>query len=194
MDLLNILPWIVFAAFAGGAWALINFLANKNSRADERLEELRNPLVRGKDKDNAGDPRAQSGVGTMMERAAPALSRALQPKSELEQSKLKVSLANAGFNSPYATEWYLAIKFASLIGGLILGAGIGLAQWGLTRNGIFAVVVGGGLGFYVPEIVLFFLRKGRQEKIFLSLPDALDLLVVCVESGLGLDAAMRRVS
>jgi tight adherence protein C len=192
MDFLNILPWIVFAAFAGGAWALINFLANKNSRADERLEELRNPLMRGKDKPD--DPKGQSGVGTMIEKAAPALSKALQPKSELEQSKLKVSLANAGFNSPYATEWYLAIKFASLIGGLILGAGIGLAQWGLTRNGIFAVVVGGGLGFYTPEIVLYFLRKGRQEKIFLSLPDALDLLVVCVESGLGLDAGMRRVS
>jgi len=194
MDLVSLLPWAVFAAFACGAWAIINFLANKNSRTDERLEELRNPLMRGKDKDKADDPRAQSGVGTMMERAAPTLSKALQPKSELEQSKLKVSLANAGFNSPYATEWYLAIKFASLIGGLVLGAGIGLAQWGLTRNGIFAVVVGGGLGFYVPEIVLFFLRKGRQEKIFLSLPDALDLLVVCVESGLGLDAGMRRVS
>ena len=39
--------------------------------------------------------------------------------SELEQSRLKVSLANAGFNSPYATDWYLAIKLASLIGGLL---------------------------------------------------------------------------
>jgi tight adherence protein C len=55
-------------------------------------------------------------------------------------------------------------------------------------------VFGGGLGFYLPEIVLWFIRKGRQERIFLSLPDALDLLVVCVEAGLGLDAGMRRVS
>src|SRR5262245_3207063 len=194
MDLTGILPWAVFAAFACGAWAVINFLANKNSRTDERLEELRNPLVRGKDKEKSDDGRAQSGVGTMMEKAAPTLSKALQPKSELEQSKLKISLANAGFNSPYATEWYLAIKFACLIGGLVLGSGIGLAQWGMTRNGIFAAVIGAGVGFYLTEIVLFFLRKGRQEKIFLSLPDALDLLVVCVESGLGLDAAMRRVS
>jgi tight adherence protein C len=194
MDLTSILPWAVFAAFAGGAWAVINFLANKNSRTDERLEELRNPLVRGKDKEKTDDPRAQSGVGTMMASAAPTLSKALQPKSELEQSKLKVSLANAGFNSPYAPEWYLAIKFACLIGGLVLGSGIGLAYWGMTRNGIFAAVIGAGVGFYLTEIVLFFLRKGRQEKIFLSLPDALDLLVVCVESGLGLDAAMRRVS
>jgi len=194
MNLIQILPWAVFAGFACGAWALINYLTNKNSRADERLDELRNPLMRARGKEAAADPKAQSGVGTMMEKAAPALSKALQPKSELEQSRLKVILANAGFNSPHATEWYLAIKLASLIGGLVLGSGYGLAAWGLTRNGIFAIVIGGGLGFYLPGFVLWFLKKGRQEKIFLSLPDALDLLVVCVESGLGLDAGMRRVS
>ena len=196
MDITQFLPWIIFAAFAGGAWALLSFLSNKNSRADERLEELRNPILRGKDRPEEGKPQ-QSGagaVGTVMERAAPTLSKALQPKSELEQSKLKVSLANAGFNSPHAVEWYLAIKFATLILGLVIGSGVGLANWGISRNGLFAAVVGGGLGFYLPEIALFFLKKSRQEKIFLSLPDALDLLVVCVESGLGLDAGMRRVS
>ena len=41
--------------------------------------------------------------------------------------------------------------------------------------------------------MLWYLRSKRQEEIFLTLPDALDLLVVCVESGLGLDAAMRKV-
>jgi len=50
-----------------------------------------------------------------------------------------------------------------------------------------------GIGFYLPSIILWWLRKKRQEAIFLTLPDALDLLVVCVESGLGLDAAMRKV-
>ncbi len=49
------------------------------------------------------------------------------------------------------------------------------------------------LGFYLPTIVLWYLRSKRQQEIFLTLPDALDLLVVCVESGLGLDAAMRKV-
>jgi len=56
------------------------------------------------------------------------------------------------------------------------------------------VVLFTGIGFYLPSIVLWWLRRKRQEEIFLSLPDALDLLVVCVESGLGLDAAMRKVT
>ena len=187
MDLTQILPWAIFGGFACAAWALLNFMSGKSSRADERLEELRNPMLRAKEKE---DKQKQ----TVLEKAAPALSRALQPKSELEQSKLKVSLANAGFNSPHAVELYLAIKFASLIGGVILGSGYGLASWGVTQKGLAAAIVGAGLGFYMPEIIMYILRKSRQEKIFLSLPDALDLLVVCVEAGLGLDAGMRRVS
>ncbi len=48
--------------------------------------------------------------------------------------------------------------------------------------------------FYLPELVLWWLTRRRKEQIFLGLPDALDLMVVCVEAGLGLDQAMRRVS
>ncbi len=61
-------------------------------------------------------------------------------------------------------------------------------------NGIVTMCIAGGIGFYGPEIWLWMVRKGRMERIFLSLPDALDLMVVCVEAGLGLDAGMRRVS
>jgi tight adherence protein C len=55
------------------------------------------------------------------------------------------------------------------------------------------MVLATGFGFYLPSMILWWIKKKRQEEIFLSLPDALDLLVVCVESGLGLDAAMRKV-
>jgi tight adherence protein C len=57
---------------------------------------------------------------------------------------------------------------------------------------IRTVVIAGGL-FYLPEIAVWWLGKRRKQAIFLSLPDTLDLLVVCVEAGLGLDQAMRRV-
>src|SRR5262245_42793681 len=135
MDFAQLVPWAVFAGFAFGAWGILNFVSSRRSRTDERLDELRNPMLRGKDREEA-QPR-EAGVGaTMMEKAAPALSKALQPKNELEQSKLKVSLANAGFNSPHASEWYLAIKFAALIAGLVAGTGIGLPNWGMTKNSL----------------------------------------------------------
>ena len=50
------------------------------------------------------------------------------------------------------------------------------------------------MALYGPAIGLHMMKKKRQEQIFLGLPDALDLMVVCVEAGLGLDAAMRRVA
>jgi tight adherence protein C len=51
-----------------------------------------------------------------------------------------------------------------------------------------------GLFMFLPELAVGFIAKSRKEKVFLGLPDALDLMVVCVEAGLGLDQAMRKVA
>jgi tight adherence protein C len=69
-----------------------------------------------------------------------------------------------------------------------------LLKDGFTVRSIQWTVILAGLGFYLPQIGLWHLRTTRQKEIFLTLPDALDLLVVCVESGLGLDAALRKVT
>ena len=133
-------------------------------------------------------------MGAMLGKAAPALSKALGAKTELEQSELKVRLVNAGFNSPNSAQIFLALKVALLFAGLLAGGGLGMTSWGMTQKGWSSLVIGGGLGFYLPEIGVWFMKRGRQERIFLGMPDALDLLVVCVEAGLGLDAGMLRVS
>ncbi len=189
MDITTLLPYAIFGAIAFGMWALMSYLNNKTSRANERLDELRDPQRRGRESESAA-----ANMGRMLEKAAPALSQALQPKTAVEAGDLKIRLANAGFQSPGASSMYLAIKFVMLLVGAASGAGYGLSVYGFKQNGLAAIVIGGGLAFYLPEIVLLFLKRARQEKIFMSLPDALDLLVVCVEAGLGLDAAMRRVS
>lgn len=189
MDFTQILPFAVLGAVGCAVFFLMSFLAGDRSRAQERLDELRSPGGRGKD-----DGNKKSGMGGLLERAAPALSKAMQPKTELEQSALKVRLGNAGFHSQNAPQLYLAIKVMLMAGGMILGGGLGAWKFGLTQNGLVSLIVGVGAGMYLPEIALMVMKKGRQEKIFLQLPDALDLLVVCVEAGLGLDAGMRRVS
>ncbi len=187
MELVDILPYAVFGCFAIIGWVIFNMFSAKDSRASERLDELKSPSSRALEKEGQG-------VGKMLEKAAPALSKAMQPKTELEENALKVKLANAGFNSPNATSIFLAVKFASMVVGFLAGGGFGMIKYGLTQNGIISIVVGAGAGMFLPDLILKFLKKQRCEKIFLSLPDALDLLVVCVEAGLGLDAAMRRVS
>jgi tight adherence protein C len=187
MNIQQYLPYLVFVGIAAAVWAVSSLLTSKDSRASERLQELKDPRKRGE----AGK---QTAMGAVLKAAAPALSQALKPKTELEVSELKVRLSNAGFNSVNASTFFLAIKTGLLIIGVLFGGGFGLFKYGLEFGALSTVVVTGGLGFYVPEIVLLILRRSRMEQIFLTLPDALDLLVVCVEAGLGLDAALRRVS
>jgi tight adherence protein C len=187
MDFAQILPWAIFGLISFGAWAAINAFSSRSSRALERLDELRDPTLRNK------DLHAKTGMGAMVDMAAPALSKALQPKTDIEQSVLKLRLANAGYNSPTAPQVFLAFKFALMVAGAIMGGAFGLISWGFTQKGWTSIVVGAGLGFYLPQAYLWWVTRTRQERIFLQLPDALDLLVVCVEAGLGFDAGMRRV-
>src|SRR5207253_7516922 len=106
-------------------------------------------------------------------------------------------LANAGFRSDSAASVYLGLRFASLLVFFVSSLAIFVPQFGFNRAALVPlltrVVLLTAVGFYMPQVVLWWLRRKRQEAIFLTLPDALDLLVVCVESGLGLDAAMRKV-
>lgn len=187
-DLPTLLPYIVFGAITLAIWAIMSaFGGGRSDRAAERLNYLKNPAARGR-----GDE--AKGMGALFEKAAPALSKALQPKTELEQNALKVRLANAGFLNPEAPQIYLATKLSTMVLGLVLGGGIGAWKFGVTQNGLVTLIGIGALGFYLPAVILWYLKSKRQQAIFLSLPDALDLLVVCVEAGLGLDAGMRKVT
>ncbi|GAC1335948.1 MAG: hypothetical protein NVSMB14_03510 [Isosphaeraceae bacterium] len=100
----------------------------------------------------------------------------------------------AGFRAESAVAVFLGIKFTCLIVALAITVPTLYSRFGFTRTGITYMVLGSAVGFYLPGLVLGSIKKKRSEAIFLGLPDALDLLVVCVEAGLGLDAALRRVA
>jgi tight adherence protein C len=124
---------------------------------------------------------------------AKSLAKPMMPKTDLEQSQLKIRLANAGFRSDSAVSVYLGIRFAVFMLAALTSVAVFLPKYGFTLDAAKPIVLITGAGFYLPVVVLWYLRSKRMEQIFLSLPDALDLMVVCVESGLGLDAAMRKV-
>ncbi len=77
---------------------------------------------------------------------------------------------------------------------LVPTSAVMLVMEGFTQKAFMYIVILGGIGFYLPQIALWLMVSSRKKQIFLTLPDALDLLVVCVESGLGLDAALRKVT
>ena len=188
MDLAAVIPWAIFGAITVALWAVMSAFTPEESRATERLEELRDPTSRGKKK------KSKNGLVRALESAAPALAKTLGEKSDVEHSELAVRLANAGFNQANAGQMYLAIKVAMLGVGALSGGGYGMLVYGASMSGLMSLGIAAGVGFFVPELALKIMSSSRKQKIFLSLPDVLDLLVVCVEAGLGLDAGLRRIS
>ncbi|MFN4257789.1 MAG: type II secretion system F family protein [Gemmataceae bacterium] len=169
-------------------------ISQRNSRAEERLRQIVRPQSLA-EIEVPGKP-SQEKKFTNIKKTIEDLGTVLKPKTELEQSALRIKLANAGFRSEAAAGIYQGIRFVCLIAfavlGVLLFVVMGIQLPFFPRY--FWLVAFVAFGFCMPSIILWFLRRQRQEAIFLTLPDALDLLVVCVESGLGLDAAMRRVT
>jgi tight adherence protein C len=181
-----IIPIAVFLAATSAVWAVVTMFSSNHSRTAERLEEMRDPRLRRRANADQGT------VTNILDKAAPTLSKALDSGNEAERSTLKVRLANAGYSHENAPRNFRAIKFVALLLGLVFGGVYDIAS--SSSNSWMSWVIGAAIGLYLPELVLTLMKMSRQAKIFLQLPDALDLLVVCVEAGLGLDSAMRRVS
>ena len=188
MTLATALPWIIFATFVLGIMAVMSLFSKDESRASERLKELQDPSLRDR-----GKGKGKGGM-SLLERAAPTLSKALQPKSELESNQLRVKLAVAGYNAANAPQIYLALKMLLLLAGAVLGGGYGMYMYGPTKDGYLTIAVVAGILFYIPDLSVAFIASSRKQRIFLSMPDCLDLLVVCVEAGLGLDQGLRRIT
>jgi len=186
---------IFFAITAGMWWMLSTWNGSEEPTVENRLEELRNPRARGGAALVLDDKAKKKGeaLTAVLERATQPLAKTVSG-TDAQMSKLRERLINAGFRREQAP---VAFKGGQLIlggVGLFLGGVVGVFVDGLTTQLAMKAFIGGGIGFYLPEIALWWICKKRKESIFLGMPDALDLMVVCVEAGLGLDQAMRKVA
>ena len=111
------------------------------------------------------------------------------PKTREKQSGLRKTLAMAGLYQPSTIRVVTGLKVILMAGGLAAGyvAGIYLDQIFLGLS------IGGLVGYLTPSLWLRSKVKRNQKELQFGLPDALDLMVVCVEAGLTVDAAMQRV-
>jgi len=166
------------------------FFASRNTSAEERLDALKNPHRSSADEKGT----ATDAVASLLEKATPQLAKALKPKSEKESDGIKEKLSYAGFRRESSVQVYLGLKIICLAVGFVVGGGTFFVMYGFSKDALLRLIASAGIMFYLPNMVLWYLGKRRKEQIFLSLPDTLDLMVVCVEAGLGLDQAMRRVA
>jgi tight adherence protein C len=174
-----LLPALAFAfGFLVVAGTMYVLAPSHAGAIDRRLGEIA-PRA---DRPEAAPPRFDGAV-EMLKRVGEKL-----PRSPKEMGKLRLRLVNAGFRRDEALYVFFGIRAALAL------ALFGLMATPLLMKPNIAFAFGGlGFGYIVPGFVLGKMAKRRQHRIRLALPDALDLLVVSVEAGLGLDQALQRV-
>jgi tight adherence protein C len=117
----------------------------------------------------------------------------VKPKEAKDLTKTRATLVHGGFRQPKALEIYWGIKVGAGLVGLCLGGLAALSGRVPGQYKLMVVLFFVAVTFYLPGFFLDKRVKSRQRAVLRALPDALDLLVVCVEAGMGLDAAMYRV-
>jgi tight adherence protein C len=188
--MLLIITISTFVCITFGVMALYWLVHRPQSAATERLKRM----------GQAGATQAatpalneERPMAEFAERIAAPLNR-LVPASAAEAKKLQKILMHAGFRGPNAPIVYRAIQLTSLV--LFPGAvalTFAALAWPLN-SALVWFLVAFILGFFLPRFVLDQMIKGRKQRVRWGLADALDLMVVSIEAGLGLNAAMLRVS
>ncbi|MES2077591.1 MAG: type II secretion system F family protein [Pseudomonadota bacterium] len=140
-------------------------------------------------------PRQDGGWVERAAKVAQPFTRLSLPEEGWERSPLRTRFMNAGWRDANAPTLYFAAKTVLALGLPALLAALGSALRDGGGNGWMLLLLGGAsLGYYLPNLVLGRAAARRQREIFENLPDALDLLTVCVEAGLTLERALSKVS
>ena len=177
--MLILLPLLAFA-FASllVAAAAMKFASGNAATIERRLVDLGAPRIQPR-----GDHAGFDQVVDTLKRVGNAMPRSLS-----EMGKLQTKLVRAGYRGHEAVAVFFGIRLAFAV----------LCFWVFAtpmfmRSNLALALAGCGLGYLLPSMVLGRMAKRRQHRIRMGLADGLDLLVVSVEAGLGLDQAIQRV-
>lgn len=177
---------VAFAAAASLVLLAVLLLNGRNRRVEARVQDL------------AGDGMATLGqsrtVSGLAKATLPKLAKPLVPEAGEQHSRLRNRLVHAGFYTKSAMGLFLGIKMLLLVipGGCALAIGL-LGHWpALHAAGLG--LLGGAAGLLLPGMWLDWRRRKRQTNLRRALPDALDVIVICLEGGLSLQGGFQRVA
>ena len=182
-------------ALAGALAAGMAAFLIMNATLNRRRVGRRLRLAEGRSQASSADKRIAESSAVVRGAAERVLTvlGGVMPLGEDDRRKISASLQRAGYQSSNATLVVLGLKLACLLSGLLIGTLM------FAKPGAMGLAIGIGSGFLfgvmlnlLPEIVLSKLASKRLWNIQASLPDALDLMVVCLEAGLTFERALRR--
>lgn len=177
---------LVFAIVCALAWLAMALFAP---------EALRARLRRSVGKSETTQLESNGWVEKVAKVSQP-LTKLSIPEEGWEKSTLRTRFMNAGWRNPVAPTLFFASKTAlALLGPAIVGTLVALSVIVLSGGMLmFLLLLSATVGYYSPNMALHRLASRRKREIFETLPDALDLLTVCVEAGLSLERAFVKVA
>ena len=187
---MSLLLFLALACLAG-AIVLIGEVITAPSR--ERFQSARRASTYGRVRLLSSHQRAPF-KERVLQPAAQGLARIvlrISPKTSTEAIGLK--LLAAGMGRTMTPTGFLATKGFLAGVGLLLGLVFGTAAAGFAGAFLFGLACGAG-GFMIPDFVIGSRARSRRERVRSELPDALDLLAVSVEAGLGFDGAISKLT
>lgn len=177
---------MIFVAVCGAA--LFSMYVLTPSPARQRLRDL----------DRGGSPvpsTSAAWVETLAKVTQP-FAKLSVPEESWTNSSLRIRFMNAGLRSPAAPAIFFGAKtLLALVLPMVAYSSLALSGATLGTQGYMATLVfAAAVGYYLPNVVLRRLVFVRQREILEAFPDALDLMTVCIEAGLAIDAALMRVA
>lgn len=178
-----------FLAFFGVLFAVIGAAAPAKR---DPIEERLNTIVRTRtlEEIEMQAPFVERFVKPLAGQSAKVMSR-LTPLGAMETSQRQLMFA--GYSGRMQVSDYMGIKGLATLFGLGLAIGLGLLTSANTVAFLLMIVLFGGIGYFGPDLWLRGEVSKRKDQIQRSLPDAIDLLTISVEAGLGFDLALARV-
>jgi tight adherence protein C len=183
------LLFLAFLCLAGAVY-LIGEVATLPSREREKsvnrassygFVRIASPMDAKRFRERAMDPMRESMAQWVLK---------VNPRSSMEGISLK--LLGAGLGRRVTPTGFLAAKGVAAVGGAMLG--VMVSSMAGSATGLLFTVALGAAGFFAPDYFVTLKARGRRESIRADLPDALDLLAVSVEAGLGFDGAIAKIT
>lgn len=163
-------------------------------RRDRRIDRRMGELVEGSPTANTAAEDTRGLFARWLQAALPKSAVHLLPDDQSKRSRLQTRLLHAGINDPLAMQVFLAVRLLFALGPPLVGIVIGVTGMAPLEKSLLYGAVGGGVGTILPGLWLERKKLRRQAMLCRSLPDFLDLMVTCLESGLSLEGALQRVT
>jgi tight adherence protein C len=182
----GVIGLVVFLMVSSGVLLAFTLVGGRRSRLDDRLD-----VLSGR---SSGALPDSTSVSQMARTALPRMGTALMPSDEGERNQLRTRLIQAGLYGRQAMPLFLGVKLMLMIAPALVGLAAGAVGLLPGQQGLLAGGCLGVLGMIGPSFWLDKKKAARQSAFRRALPDALDVIVICLEGGLSLPGALRRVS